>query len=87
MNYVIIISMAKQKLSVTALKAKRARDLAAAKTPLRKKRKRQNQQYRRKKSGFQLRGKDVHHGPDGSLTLVSVAENRGNYGKGTKSEG
>ena len=79
--------MVKQKLSTKASAAKKTRDLEAAKPPLRKKRKRQNQQYRRKKSGFQLRGKDVHHGLDGSLTLVSVAKNRGNYGKGTKAEG
>lgn len=79
--------MVKQKLSTQASVAKKKRDLEAAKTPLRKKRKRENQQYRRKKSGFQLRGKDVHHGPDGKLILVSVAKNRGNYGKGTKSEG
>ena len=37
--------MAKQKLSPTALKKKRTRDLEAAKTPLRKKRKRENLKY------------------------------------------
>jgi hypothetical protein len=79
--------MAKQKLSPSALKAKRARDLAAAKSPLRKKRKRENQKKRRGISSFKLKGKDVHHTPDGRLVLVSVKNNRGNYGKETKSEG
>ena len=78
-----------QKLSPEAASAKKKRDLEAAKSPLRKKRKRENQVARRayKKRGFSLRNKDVHHAPDGSLVLVSVNKNRGNYGKGTKSEG
>jgi hypothetical protein len=78
-----------QKLSPEAASAKKKRDLEAAKSPLRKKRKRENQVARRayKKRGFSLRGKDVHHASDGSLVLVSVNKNRGNYGKGTKSEG
>jgi len=81
--------MPKQKLSKEAALAKKTRDLKAAKSPLRKKRKRENQVARRayKKRGFSLRGKDVHHAEDGSLVLVSVNKNRGNYGKGTKSEG
>ena len=78
-----------QKLSPEAASAKKKRDLEAAKSPLRKKRKRENQVARRayKKRGFSLKNKDVHHAPDGSLVLVSVNKNRGNYGKGTKSEG
>jgi len=81
--------MAKQKLSPEAASAKKKRDLEAAKSPLRKKRKRENQVARRayKKRGFSLKNRDVHHAPDGSLVLVSVNKNRGNYGKGTKSEG
>jgi len=81
--------MPKQKLTQKAASAKKKRDLAAAKTPLRKKRKAENQVERRayKKKGFSLKNKDVHHAPDGSLVLVSVNKNRGNYGKGTKSEG
>ena len=81
--------MSKQKLSPEAASAKKKRDLEAAKSPLRRKRKRENQAERRayKKRGFNLRGKDVHHAEDGSLVLVSVNKNRGNYGKGTKSEG
>ena len=69
-----------QKLSPKAASAKKKRDLAAAKTPLRKKRKAENQVARRayKKRGFNLKGKDVHHCPDsGKLTLMSVNKNRG----------
>ena len=72
--------MSKQKLSPEAASAKKKRDLEAAKTPLRKKRKRENQVARRayKKRGFSLKGKDVHHCPDsGKLTLVSLSKNRG----------
>jgi len=78
-----------QKLSPEAASAKKKRDLKAAKSPLRKKRKRENQVARRayKKRGFSLKNRDVHHAPDGSLVVVSVKKNRGNYGKGTKSEG
>ena len=78
-----------QKLSPKAASAKKKRDLEAAKSPLRKKRKAENQVARRayKKRGFSLKNRDVHHAPDGSLVLVSVNKNRGNYGKGTKSEG
>jgi len=69
-----------QKLSPEAASAKKKRDLEAAKSPLRKKRKRENQVARRayKKRGFNLRGKDVHHCPDsGKLSLVSASKNRG----------
>lgn len=82
--------MAKQKLSPEAAYAKKKRDLEAAKSPKRKLRKAQNQVKRRalKKRGFSLSNKDVHHCPkSGKLTLVSVAKNRGNFGKGTKNEG
>ena len=78
-----------QKLSPKAASAKKKRDLEAAKTPLRKKRKAENQVARRayKKRGFSLKGKDVHHCPKtGKLMLVSVSSNRGNFGKGTKKE-
>jgi hypothetical protein len=82
--------MAKQKLSPKASAAKKKRDLEFAKTPMRKKKKAENQKARRafKKRGFKLKGKDVHHCPrTGKLILVSVANNRGNFGKGTKKEG
>ena len=76
-----------QKLSAKAAAAKKKRDTAFAKTDARKRKKAENQVFRRKKSKFQLKGKDVHHAPDGSITLVSVNKNRGNFGKGTKKEG
>ena len=78
-----------QKLSPQAAKAKAKRDLEAAKSPKRKLRKAQNQVKRRalKKKGFSLSNKDVHHDKNGKLVLVSIASNRGNFGKGTKKEG
>ena len=75
-----------QKLSPKASAAKKKRDLEYAKSPARKKRKRDNQKKRREYSAFQLRGKDVHHTKDGKLVLTSVKNNRGNYGEGTKKE-
>jgi hypothetical protein len=75
-----------QKLSPKASAAKKKRDLEYAKSPVRKKRKRENQKKRREYSAFQLRGKDVHHTKDGKLVLTSVKNNRGNYGEGTKKE-
>ena len=75
-----------QKLSPKASAAKKKRDLEYAKSPARKKRKRENQKKRREYSAFQLRGKDVHHTKDGKLVLTSVKNNRGNYGEGTKKE-
>ena len=82
--------MAKQKLSPKAASAKKKRDLEFAKTPMRRKKKAENQKARRafKKKGFKLKGKDVHHCPKtGKIMLVSVKSNRGNFGKGTKKEG
>ena len=75
-----------QKLSPKASAAKKKRDLEYAKSPARKKRKRENQKKRREYSAFQLRGKDVHHTKDGKLVLTSVKNTRGNYGEGTKKE-
>ena len=70
-----------QGLSIEALKAKRARDKAAAMTEHRKKRKRENQ------AAGQNGDTDIHHKSDGSTERISVHANRGNKGKGTKSEG
>jgi len=70
----------KQKLSPLAAKRKAARDLAAAKTPLRQKRKRENQ------ARGQRSDSDLHHTKSGLLKRVSVKNNRGNYGRGTKNE-
>jgi len=77
--------MAKQKLSSTARRAKKARDLAFAKTASRRRKKAENQRLRRaaKKAGKSLRGKDYDHK---KKRFVSVKSNRGNYGKGTKKE-
>lgn len=71
------------KLSKKAAVAKKKRDLAAAKTPDRRKKKAENQKIRRKakNSGKDLRGKDYDH-TKGRFT--SVKNNRGGYGKGTK---
>ena len=76
----------KQKLSPKASVAKKKRDLEYAKSPARKKRKRENQKKRREYKAFQLRNKDVHHTKEGKLVLTSVNNNRGNFGKGTKNE-
>ena len=75
-----------QKLSPKASAAKKKRDLEYAKSPARKKKKRENQKKRREYSPFQLRNKDIHHTKDGKLVLTSVKNNRGNFGNGTKNE-
>lgn len=74
-----------QKLSPTARRAKLARDLAAAKTPSRRRKKAENQRLRRaaKKAGINLKGKDYDHK---DKKFKSVKSNRGNDGKGTKKE-
>ena len=78
--------MAKQKLSPKAKAAKKARDLAFAKTFARKRKKAENQRKRRKaiKEGKDISGKDYDHK---TKRFVSVKANRGNRGKGTKAEG
>jgi len=77
--------VAKQKLSPTARRTKLARDLAAAKTPNRRRKKAENQRLRRaaKKAGISLKGKDYDHK---DKKFKSVKANRGNDGKGTKKE-
>tara|TARA_R110000823_G_scaffold123951_1_gene250181 strand:+ start:443 stop:670 length:228 start_codon:yes stop_codon:yes gene_type:complete len=74
-----------QKLSATGRRTKLARDLAAAKTPNRRKKKAENQRLRRaaKKAGVTLKGKDYDHK---EKKFKSVKANRGNDGKGTKNE-
>ena len=61
-----------QGLSPTALKAKRARDKAAAMTPLRKHRKAENQRHPEGQSS----NYDLHHKPDGSVVKMSTKNNR-----------
>jgi hypothetical protein len=68
-----------QKLSPKASAAKKARDIAAAKTPIRKRRKAENQR------AGQRSDSDLHHSSSG-LKRVSIKNNRGNFGKGTKNE-
>jgi hypothetical protein len=77
--------MAKQKLSPKAEAAKKARDLAFAKTFARKRKKAENQRLRRKaiKQGKDISGKDYDHK---DKKFKSIKANRGNDGKGTKKE-
>ena len=70
----------KQKLSPKAAAAKKRRDIAAAKTPARKRKKAQNQRLGQSGSS------DIHHKSDGSVVRVSIKNNRGNFGRGTKNE-
>ena len=70
----------KQKLSKEAALKKKKRDIAAAKTPLRRKRKAENQRIGQRSDS------DLHHTRSG-VKRVSIKNNRGNYGNGTKSEG
>jgi len=70
----------KQKLSPKAAAAKKARDIAFAKTPARRRKKAQNQKLGQRSNS------DIHHKSDGSVVRVSVRNNRGNFGKGTKNE-
>ena len=72
---------AKQKLSAAATKKKAVRDKKAAMTNKRKDHKADAQRKRRKKSAAFLKGKDYDHS---SNSFVSVAKNRGGFGKGTK---
>jgi len=69
----------KQKLSPKAAAAKAARDLTMAKTPARKLKKAQNQRIGQRSDS------DLHHTGSG-VKRVSIKNNRGNYGNGTKNE-
>jgi len=69
----------KQKLSPEAAKKKAARDLAMAKTPARKRKKAQNQRIGQRSDS------DLHHTGSG-VKRISIKNNRGFYGKGTKTE-
>ena len=70
----------KQKLSPIAAKAKHDRDVLKAKTPVRKHKKAQNQRI------GQRSGSDIHHTKSGAVKRVSIKNNRGNFGNGTKNE-
>ena len=69
----------KQKLSPKASAAKQKRDTLAAKTPLRQKRKRENQ------ARGQRSESDLHH-TGSAVKRASINNNRGNFGRGTKNE-
>ena len=69
----------KQKLSPKASAAKAARDLAMAKTPARKAKKAENQRVGQRSDS------DLHHTGSG-VKRISIKNNRGFYGKGTKTE-
>ena len=69
----------KQKLSKEAALKKAARDLAAAKTPARRLKKAQNQRLGQRSDS------DLHH-TGSSIKRVSIKNNRGNFGNGTKNE-
>ena len=69
----------KQKLSPSAAKRKAERDLAKAKTPVRRFKKAQNQRIGQRSDS------DLHH-TGSSVRRVSIKNNRGNFGNGTKNE-
>ena len=69
-----------QNLTPTARRMKAIRDLRAAKTKKRKDRKAENQRIGQKSDS------DIHHKSDGSTERVSIKNNRGNFGNGTKKE-
>jgi|TARA_R100000084_G_scaffold103557_1_gene59632 hypothetical protein len=70
----------KQKLSSKAAAAKKKRDVEFAKTPARKRKKAQNQRI------GQNSNSDLHHMSSGKVKRVSIKNNRGNFGRGTKNE-
>tara|TARA_R100001594_G_scaffold68749_1_gene103092 strand:+ start:624 stop:857 length:234 start_codon:yes stop_codon:yes gene_type:complete len=69
----------KQQLSPKAAAAKKRRDVSAAKTTKRKDRKAQNQRIGQRSDS------DLHH-TGSAVKRVSIKDNRGNYGRGTKNE-
>jgi|TARA_R100001224_G_scaffold66906_1_gene40322 hypothetical protein len=69
----------KQKLSAKAAAAKKRRDIEFAKTPARKAKKAQNQRLGQRSDS------DIHHTGSG-VKRVSIKNNRGNFGRGTKNE-
>ncbi len=69
----------KQKLKPAAAKRKAEADLAMAKTPARRRKKAENQRIGQRSDS------DLHHTGSG-VKRVSIKNNRGNFGNGTKSE-
>ena len=72
--------LSRQKLSPKAAAAKKNRDIKFAKTPARKAKKAENQRLGQKPDS------DLHHTKSGKVKRVSIKNNRGNFGKGTKLE-
>ena len=72
----------KQKLSPVARKAKHDRDVAMAKTSRRSAMKAQAQRIGQRSDS------DIHHttGVEGPVKRVSIKNNRGNFGRGTKNK-
>tara|TARA_R110002012_G_scaffold318166_1_gene535808 strand:+ start:542 stop:775 length:234 start_codon:yes stop_codon:yes gene_type:complete len=69
----------KQKLSPKAAAAKKKRDIEYAKSPARRRKKAQNQRIGQRSDS------DLHHTGSG-IKRVSIKNNRGNFGLGTKNE-
>ena len=69
----------KQKLSPKAAAAKKRRDIAMAKTTDRKAKKAENQRLGQKPDS------DLHH-TGSAVKRVSIKNNRGNFGNGTKND-
>ena len=69
----------KQKLSPKAAAAKKRRDISAAKKTDRKAKKAENQRIGQRSDS------DLHHTGSG-VKRISIKNNRGFYGKGTKNE-
>ena len=67
------------KCAEEAAKKKAARDLEYAKSPARKRKKAQNQRIGQRSDS------DLHHAGS-KVKRVSIKNNRGNYGRGTKNE-
>ena len=65
-----------QGLSKRALAAKRKRDLTAAKTPKRRKRKAENQRIGQRSNS------DLHHTASGQVKRTSIAYNRATHHRG-----
>lgn len=70
----------KQKLSPKAAAAKKIRDKKSAMTKKRRDRKAENQRIGQRSDS------DLHHSGSGAPTRVSIKNNRGNFGRGTKKE-
>ena len=69
----------KQRLSPKASAAKKKRDIEYAKSPARKAKKAENQRIGQRSDS------DLHH-TGSAVKRVSIKNNRGNFGKGTKKE-